>query len=323
MFPTLPQSNHHERNNTPEEDGSDRCPRYVSSFHHLFIYPDSPIPALQGAFDEHVQLLRKASSELRNCPYTFAFILIKTSVQLSTCSALIIPGGESTTMALIAERSGLLEPLRKFVKVSRRPTWGTCAGMILLSESANRTKAGGQELIGGLDVRVNRNHFGRQVESFTEPLKLGFLGDGEAPFMGVFIRAPVVEAVLPCTPKEGEEQVHAPSLQPRGEVEREFTQEGVVEILAELRRGSLPKEGLDEMDRPFSNEDATGSRKGADHGREMERSSSGARVVAVRQGNVVGTSFHPELRADARMHRWWLERVIEDLVQREKLGGDV
>ncbi|KAI5857525.1 SNO glutamine amidotransferase family-domain-containing protein [Tricharina praecox] len=279
--------------------------------------------ALQGAFDEHVQLLRKASSGLPNSPYTFSFLLVKTPLQLASCSALIIPGGESTTMALIAERSGLLSPLREFVKVSRRPTWGTCAGMILLSESANRTKAGGQELIGGLDVRVNRNHFGRQVESFTEPLRLEFLGPDEPPFMGVFIRAPVVEAVLPHTPKQGEEQVHAPSLQPRGDIEREFTQDGVVQILAELRRGTLPKEGLDQMDRPFSEEDAVGLKSGVDHERERERSSGDARVVAVRQGNVVGTSFHPELRADARMHRWWLERVVEDLVKREKLGGEV
>lgn len=293
------------------------------SFRHLSLDNDSRTAALQGAFDEHVQLLRKASSQLRDSPYAFSFILVKTAAHLSRSSALIIPGGESTTMALVAERSGLLEPLREFVKVSRRPTWGTCAGMILLSESANRTKASGQELIGGLDVRVNRNHFGRQVESFSEPLRLSFLGADEPPFLGVFIRAPIVDAVLPHTLKEGEEQVHAPSLQPRGRIEREFTQDGFVEILAELRSGSLPKEGLDRMDRPFSEADAKGLNHGADHERERERSSGTARVVAVRQGNVVGTSFHPELRNDVRMHRWWLERVVEDLLKRESLGGAV
>ena len=118
-------------------------------------------------------------------------------------------------MALVAERTQLLEPLREFVKVARRPTWGTCAGMILLAEAANRTKQGGQELIGGLDVRVNRNHFGRQVESFSCLLTLPFLGDGAEQFLGVFIRAPIVEAVC-----------------------------GEVEVLAELRRGGLHKGGL-------------------------------------------------------------------------------
>jgi 5'-phosphate synthase pdxT subunit len=218
-------------------------------------------------------------------------------------------------MALIAERCALLEPLREFVKVSRRPTWGTCAGMILLSESANRTKVGGQELIGGLDVRVNRNHFGRQVESFSVPLQLSFLGEDEKPFMGVFIRAPVVEAVLPGTPKVGEEQVHAPSKTPAGDVEKSFVQEGQVEVLAELRRGGLPKEGLDKADRPHDGVE--------DHERERERHSGDARVVAVRQGNVLGCSFHPELTGDVRMHKWWLETVIEDLKRREELGGSV
>src|SRR6195952_318650 len=88
-----------------------------------------------------------------------------------------------------------------FRRVLRKPTWGTCAGLILLSESANRTKKGGQDLIGGLDVRVNRNHFGRQVESFQADLDLPFLGThgtvSTDPFPGVFIRAPVVEKILP------------------------------------------------------------------------------------------------------------------------------
>ncbi|KAF8543005.1 class I glutamine amidotransferase-like protein [Trichophaea hybrida] len=270
--------------------------------------------ALQGAFHEHIQLLQRASTQLTS-PYDLAFTLVRTAPQLAACSALIIPGGESTTMALVAERSNLLEPLREFVKVSRRPTWGTCAGMILLSESANRTKQGGQELIGGLDVRVNRNHFGRQVESFSAPLKLGFLGEGEEPFVGVFIRAPVVETLLPALRGDPEaEEVHAPSKKPRGDVERHFVDEGRVEVLAELRRGVLPKVGLDKADRP--------SEGVKDSERARERAGD-ARVVAVRQGNVVGTSFHPELTGDVRMHRWWLERVVEDLARREKLGGEV
>jgi len=187
--------------------------------------------------------------------------------------------------------------------------------MILLSESANRTKQGGQELIGGLDVRVNRNHFGRQVESFSTPLKLEFLGETEEPFMGVFIRAPVVEALLPAQKGVPEtEEVHAPSKQPRGKVEAQLMDEGKVEVLAELRRGVLPKVGLDKADRPTEGV--------SDSERTRERAGD-ARVVAVRQGNVVGTSFHPELTGDVRMHRWWLEKVMEDLAKRERLGGEV
>lgn len=187
--------------------------------------------------------------------------------------------------------------------------------MILLAESANRTKVGGQELIGGLDVRVNRNHFGRQVESFSEPLKLSFLGEDEKPFAAVFIRAPVVEALLPATkgnPKA--EEVHAPSKKPAGELEAKFMDEGHVEVLAEIHRRGHSKKGLDKADRPQEEVE--------DKERERERKGD-ARVVAVRQGNVVGCSFHPELTGDVRMHKWWLEQVIEDLKRREKLGGEV
>ena len=252
-------------------------------------------------------------------PYQLSFALVRTAAQLAACSALIIPGGESTTMALVAERSGLLEPLREFVKVARRPTWGTCAGMILLAESANRTKRGGQELIGGLDVRISRNHFGRQAESFTVPLHLPFLRrdggadqDGpESPFLGVFIRAPVVEALLSKTHPRGGEHVHAPAKLPAGDVERLFAGGGRVHVLAQLlHRGSLPRNDL-----------------AAEVDGDSERLCGGAgcdaRVVAVRQGNVVGTSFHPELTGDVRMHRWWLERVVEDLQRRELLGGQL
>lgn len=197
-------------------------------------------------------------------------------------------------MALIAERSNLLEPLRDFVKVDRRPTWGTCAGMILLSEAANRTKKGGQSLIGGLSVRVNRNHFGRQTESFEAPLRLSFLADGERPFNGVFIRAPIVEYVLPREERGNDVEVRAPRKVARGDVESAFADDGRVEVIAELRRQILPGAA-----RPLRGDASS--------------------IVAVRQGNVVGTSFHPELTSDPRMHRWWLGEVLKDLKKREEL----
>jgi len=249
------------------------------------------------------------------------FILVKTAIDLARCAALIIPGGESTTIARIAETSKLLEPLREFVKVDRRPTWGTCAGMILLSESANRTKAGGQELIGGLSVRVNRNHFGRQRESFAHPLDLKFLKPGGKPFTGVFIRAPIVEAILPRTPKPEEVEVHAPEKSPKGDVERQFTDDEV-EVLVSMSRKLVPAEGMDQADRPLNETSPNiplGNHAEEDKEREKEKSTSESSIVAVRQGNVIGTSFHPELTGDTRMHRWWLEQVLVDLEKRAQL----
>ena len=169
--------------------------------------------------------------------------------------------------------------------------------MILLSESANRTKRGGQELIGGLDVRVNRNHFGRQTESFETDLHLPFLAPTgqlgtSAPFRTIFIRAPVVEKVLPVTLGEQideakrEDTVIAPSRDAeRGPASKATDQP--VEVLAALpgRRHRLTELKV-----------------------ETEPSEDGD-IVAVRQGNVFGCSFHPELTDDARIHSWWLREV--------------
>jgi 5'-phosphate synthase pdxT subunit len=139
--------------------------------------------ALQGAFIEHIQMLRRLGVEA---------IEVRKPEQLAELDGLIIPGGESTSMGLIAERWGLVEPLRAWVH-SGKPTWGTCAGMILLAERATGQKQGGQPLLGGLDVTVNRNYFGRQTESFEAFLETPQLG--EASFRAIFIRAPaIVEA---------------------------------------------------------------------------------------------------------------------------------
>jgi 5'-phosphate synthase pdxT subunit len=91
-------------------------------------------------------------------------MLVRTKEDLDACDALIIPGGESTTMAIVAKNMGLLDPLRDFVKIQRKPTWGTCAGAILLSEGGvEGSKKGGQDVIGGVDIRIGRNGFGSQV----------------------------------------------------------------------------------------------------------------------------------------------------------------
>jgi 5'-phosphate synthase pdxT subunit len=141
--------------------------------------------ALQGAFIEHIGMLQRLGVEA---------IEVRKAEQLADLDGLIIPGGESTTMGLVAERWGLVEPLRAWVKAGK-PVWGTCAGMILLAERAVGQKQGGQPLLGGLDVLVNRNYFGRQVDSFETELQVPLWA--EAPFHAIFIRAPAIVAVGP------------------------------------------------------------------------------------------------------------------------------
>ena len=138
------------------------------------------ILALQGAFGEHAAMVRQLGATA---------VEVRKPEQMAGLDGLILPGGESTTMGLVAERWGLVEPLRAWVQAGR-PIWGTCAGMILLADRAVGQKQGGQPLIGGLDVTVNRNYFGRQNESFETLLDVPRLG--EAPFRAVFIRAPAI-----------------------------------------------------------------------------------------------------------------------------------
>ena len=191
--------------------------------------------ALQGAFHEHAVMLRKLGA---------AAVEVRKPEQLVGLDGLILPGGESTTMALIAERWGMVAPLRAWVQ-SGRPVWGTCAGMILLADRATGQKEGGQTLLGGLHVTVNRNYFGRQTESFETELAAPVLG--EVPIHAVFIRAPAIVEVGPD-----------------------------VQVLART----------------------------AGHGEEV--------IVAVRQGPLLATAFHPELTPDLRWHRYFLEMITAE-----------
>ncbi|MDE0429150.1 MAG: pyridoxal 5'-phosphate synthase glutaminase subunit PdxT [Caldilineaceae bacterium] len=161
--------------------------------------------ALQGAFREHINMLAQLGVKA---------VEVRLAEQLDGLDGLIIPGGESTSMGLVAERWGLVKPLQNWVHAGR-PTWGTCAGMILLADSAAGQKLGGQAQIGGLNVTVNRNYFGRQVDSFEAELNVPALGSD--PFHAVFIRAPAITAVsagvqtLATVPsaEEGNEEVIA------------------------------------------------------------------------------------------------------------------
>lgn len=153
--------------------------------------------ALQGAFIEHIQMLRQLGVNA---------VEVRKPEQLGEVDGLIIPGGESTTMGLVAERWGLVEPLRAWVQAGR-PVWGTCAGMILLAERAEGQKQGGQPLLGGLDITVNRNYFGRQVDSFEADLQVPLWGD--EPFHALFIRAPAIIAVGPQVEPLAEVTTHS------------------------------------------------------------------------------------------------------------------
>lgn len=141
------------------------------------------ILALQGAFQEHTEMVKALGATT---------VEVRKPEQLEGLDGLIIPGGESTSMALIAERWGMVEPLRAWIAAGKT-TWGTCAGMILLANDATNQKLGGQTLLGGLDVVVDRNHFGRQVNSFETDMLTDALG--AEPFRAIFIRAPAITQI--------------------------------------------------------------------------------------------------------------------------------
>ncbi len=136
--------------------------------------------AMQGDFIEHVQVLREIGAEA---------VEIRKPEQLSDLDGLIIPGGESTTFGKLATTFGLIEPIRAFCN-SGKPVWGTCAGMIFLAKDVGMR----QPLLGVMDVKVKRNAFGRQVDSFEIDLDIKGL-EPRGPFHAIFIRAPLMESV--------------------------------------------------------------------------------------------------------------------------------
>jgi 5'-phosphate synthase pdxT subunit len=133
--------------------------------------------ALQGDFAEHARLLAEAGAEARE---------VRLPAQLEGLDGLIIPGGESTTIARLLDAYNLLEPLQRMA-ANGFPLWGTCAGAIIL---ASRAPGLDRPNIGAMDIAVERNAFGRQIDSFETDLPIPALGD--QPFHAVFIRAPVI-----------------------------------------------------------------------------------------------------------------------------------
>ncbi len=187
--------------------------------------------ALQGDVREHLQALARLGVSATG---------VRRAAELDAVDAVVLPGGESTTMAKLARAFDLLEPLRLRVKEGM-PALGTCAGMILLADRV-LDGAPGQETIGGLDVTVRRNAFGRQVDSFEGSLHIEGIA-GLVP--GVFIRAPWVESTGPG-----------------------------VEVLGRVAEGE-----------------------------------AAGRIVAVRQGPLMATSFHPEMGHDPRVHALFVDLI--------------
>ncbi|ORY55547.1 class I glutamine amidotransferase-like protein [Leucosporidium creatinivorum] len=232
--------------------------------------PTVGVLALQGGFSEHLEILDALQLPIKT-------LLVRTPEQLALCTALILPGGESTTISLLAQKSGLLQPLRDLVTRARNgesgvSVWGTCAGMILLGEEVLGKKEG-YEGLGGVGIRVVRNQWGRQTESFSHSLSIPVLSSPSTPFPAVFIRAPVVHTLIaPSKPSS----TSAPTL----------------EVLARVPRSILPT--------PSHAALATG---GSELGPDAD-------VVMLRQGGVVVSSFHPELTGDWRVHEWWVKEMI-------------
>lgn len=188
--------------------------------------------AVQGDVREHLVALRESGAEA---------VPVRRPEELERVDGLVLPGGESTTMIRLLRTFDLLAPLRERI-ADGLPAYGSCAGMILLAEQVLDGQPD-QETVGGLDVTVRRNAFGRQVDSFETDLELTGVAGG--PVHAVFIRAPWVEASGP-----------------------------EVEVLATVPSG--PAAG---------------------------------RVVAVRQGHLLATSFHPEVTGDHRVHAAFVDSL--------------
>lgn len=145
------------------------------------VAPTIGVLALQGAFAAHATIFESLG---------YATVEVRTDEQLGSVDGIVVPGGESTTMSMLLERSGLLEPLRARL-IDGLPVLGTCAGLILLA-SEIRDGRGDQHALGLLDMTVLRNGYGTQVDSFESDIDIDGL---DSPFHAVFIRAPLVERI--------------------------------------------------------------------------------------------------------------------------------
>jgi len=271
--------------------------------------------ALQGAFEEHETKLRSLGPHITTRQ-------VKTPSDLSDLDGIVLPGGESSTMSIVGSLDGgsLWDALRDCINVKALPCWGTCAGMILLADKAVGTSAtieGGQALIGGLDVIVCRNYFGSQISSFEMETPAP-PGSDQTPFNGVFIRAP---AILQAGP--GLEVLTKIVATPHSQANSTLR-----ELDARLAKGEDISASIAVDENWYKNEPAAKkAKKGVKAMSDVKAKSdvndsltlpgaapsSDAReiIIAVKKGNVLATSFHPELCEDLRWHEYWMNEYVE------------
>ncbi|GAY38334.1 hypothetical protein CUMW_035900 [Citrus unshiu] len=207
-------------------------------------------------------------------------------------------------MARLAEYHNLFPALREFVKMGK-PVWGTCAGLIFLANKAVGQKLGGQELVGGLDCTVHRNFFGSQIQSFEAELSVPALASqegGPETFRGVFIRAPAVLDVGPDVdvladyPVPSNKVLYSSSTVEIQEFCDLFASSGLMALIIHHNVLLVSLFTIYLLYHWVSQENAMPEKKV---------------IVAVRQGNLLGTAFHPELTADTRWHSYFLKMMSE------------
>ncbi|WFD29173.1 pyridoxal 5'-phosphate synthase (glutamine hydrolyzing) [Malassezia sp. CBS 17886] len=264
--------------------------------------------ALQGAFHEHIARFASLCAASSLGPRVRA-VAVRNAEQLAACDGVVIPGGESTTISLGLRNAGLLGPLRAWIQAGR-PVWGTCAGMIMLSAEATGGKRGGQELLGGVDIQVGRNGFGSQVNSFEAPVDFPVLGAD--PFPGVFIRAPVVEQLFTDTAQLRDNLARAQAALP---TQTQLSNAYCPPVmLGDGPRPPLQILGcLSAPNLPPHSETPARAHGPADTHVLGPHPPSDTHIVALRQGAILITSFHPELTHDTRLHAYFVREVIAPL----------
>eukprot|EP00523_Entomoneis_sp_CCMP467_P019571 CAMPEP_0168813926 /NCGR_PEP_ID=MMETSP0726-20121227/5416_1 /TAXON_ID=265536 /ORGANISM="Amphiprora sp., Strain CCMP467" /LENGTH=306 /DNA_ID=CAMNT_0008866083 /DNA_START=18 /DNA_END=938 /DNA_ORIENTATION=+ len=292
--------------------------------------------ALQGAFEEHQRCLESVGCRT---------VQVRTPVDLNNLDGIVLPGGESTAMGLIGTNTtttsstGSDKPktmwqyLQEFSQ--NKPTWGTCAGMILLAEKCVGTSAvieDGQALIGGMDITVCRNYFGSQVSSFEMDTPPPPLSDGDSnnnnspPFPGVFIRAPAILSAGPNVTVLGrvvatpcrQAAVILQELQKKVEAGENVVKMGVVDSL-DRTSGSLDYKVV--MTAPTASEEEEKKEGLSSEGDDanvttihLPGASDGTNsrevICAVRRDNILCTAFHPEISNDLRWHQFFVNAMV-------------
>lgn len=311
--------------------------------------------ALQGAFIEHITYLLHSLPS--SSPYTLDAIPVRSPSELARCAGLVIPGGESTVIQSVAERTpGMLPALLDFVRDPSKPVWGTCAGMILLAEEDG---VGGGKVIpgrerqkgwGGIEgLRVWRNLYGTQLESFEAPLTIPELSNPTEPFNAIFIRAPAVHSLRPSSSglvdhttsisPSSISGTSSPSSSSTCTAPTAPTPTPASAVPSYFSSGVSQVNGLDtpsptppRTPKPDAPSNTGAVRASGGRGPPVvalatlpaqfhpapppadshlgPSNPDDLGTVMLRQGKKMVTSFHPELSGDVRVHRYWVEKCV-------------